>query len=132
MREELRWRDNHLEDQIKKRENTLAITLQQRDEEWREELAKKDRLLRVEFKKREKAFINEQLKRDYELLKIQEMKEKEMEQNMLQKADAFGYLYKEYQKEIRATIQKRDEEMEASPSYREKCGLRAWTWSTLT
>ena len=39
---------------------------------------------------------------------------------MLQKADAFGYLYKEHQKEIRATIQNRDEEMEASLNYREK------------
>ena len=39
---------------------------------------------------------------------------------MLQKAKAFRYLYKEHQKEIRATIQKRDEELEASLNYREK------------
>ena len=39
---------------------------------------------------------------------------------MLQKADVFGYLYKEHQKKIRATIQKRDEEMEASLNYKEK------------
>ena len=44
---------------------------------------------------------------------------------MLQKADAFGYLYKEHQKGIRATIQKRDEKMEASLNYREKL----WTES---
>ena len=31
-----------------------------------------------------------------------------------------GYLYKEHQKEIRTTIQKRDEEMEASLNYGEK------------
>ena len=43
-----------------------------------------------------------------------------MEHNLLQKVDAFGYLYKEHKKEIRATIQKRDEEMEASLNYREK------------
>ena len=43
-----------------------------------------------------------------------------MEQNMLQKANAFEYLYKEHQKEIRVTIQKRDEEMEASLNYKEK------------
>ena len=43
-----------------------------------------------------------------------------MEQNLLQKTDAFGYLYKEHRKEIRATIQKRNEEMEASLNYREK------------
>ena len=48
-----------------------------------------------------------------------------MEQKMLQKADAFGYLYKEQHKEIRVTIQKRDEEMEASLNYREKL----WTES---
>ena len=38
------------------------------------------------------------------------MKEREdaMEQNMLQKADAFGYLYKEHQKETRLLIERRD------------------------
>ena len=46
-----------------------------------------------------------------ELIKLMEVREKEMEQNLLQKAEAFGYLYKEHQKEIRATIQKRDEEL---------------------
>ena len=46
---------------------------------------------------RERTFINDQLKRGQELLKILEIKEKEMEQNMLQKADVFGYLYKEHQ-----------------------------------
>ena len=44
---------------------------------------------------------------------------------MLQKEEAFGYLYKEHQKEIRATIQKRDEELEASLNYMEKL----WTES---
>ena len=48
-----------------------------------------------------------------------------MEQNILQKAEAFGYLYKEHQKEIRVTLQMRDEEMEASLNYREKL----WTKS---
>ena len=65
--------------------------------------------MRAEFRVREKKFINEQLKRDHELLSILEVREKEMEKNMLQKVDAFGYLYKEHQKEIRVTIQKRDE-----------------------
>ena len=48
-----------------------------------------------------------------------------MEQNMLQKSDAFGYLYKEHQKEIRLLIEKRDKEMEATLNYREKL----WTKS---
>ena len=48
-----------------------------------------------------------------------------MEQNMLQKEDAFGNLYKEHQKEIRLLIEKRDKEMEANLNYREKL----WTES---
>ena len=48
-----------------------------------------------------------------------------MEKNWLKKADAFGFLYKEHQKEIRATIHRRDEEMEDSLNYREKL----WTES---
>ena len=54
-----------------------------------------------------------------------EERENEMEKNLLQKADVFGYLYKAHQKEIRDTIQKRDEEMESSLNYREKL----WTKS---
>ena len=46
-----------------------------------------------------------------------------MEKNLLQKADAFWYLYKEHQKEIRLLIEKRDKEMEGTLNYREKC----WT-----
>ena len=48
-----------------------------------------------------------------------------MEQNMLQKVDAFGHLYKEHQKEIRLLIEKRDKEMEATLNYRENYGQRA-------
>ena len=48
-----------------------------------------------------------------------------MEKNMLQKADAFEYLYKEHQKEIRALIEKMDKELEGTLNYREKC----WTES---
>ena len=43
-----------------------------------------------------------------------------MENNMLQKENAFGYLYKEYHKEIKLLIEKRDKEMEATFNYREK------------
>ena len=44
------------------------------------------------------------------------MKEMEeaMEKNMLQKADSFGYLYKENQKEIKALIKKWDKELEGT------------------
>ena len=69
--------------------------------------------------------MNEQIKRDEDLLQMLEEKEKTMEKNLLQKVDAFGYRYKEHQKEIRATIQRRDEEMEASLNYREKLWIES-------
>ena len=59
------------------------------------------------------------------MIKLMEVREKEMEQNLLQKAKAFRYLYKEHQKEIRETIQKRDEELESIRNCREKL----WTES---
>ena len=51
------------------------------------------------------------------------MKEMEdaMEKNLLQKADAFGYLYKEHHKERRDLIEKRDKELEGTLNYREEC-----------
>ena len=52
--------------------------------------------MRVALKEREKAFVQDQMKRDQELNKLMEVREKEMEQNLLQKAEAFGYLYKEH------------------------------------
>ena len=48
-----------------------------------------------------------------------------MEHNLLQKVDAFGYLYMEHQKEIRATIQRRVEELDASLNN----GENLWTES---
>ena len=75
-------------------------------------MARRDQALRAELKEREKAFVNDQLMRDQELIKIMEVREKQMEKNLLHKAEAFGYLYKEYQKDIKAFIQKRDEELE--------------------
>ena len=44
-----------------------------------------------------------------------------MEKNLLQNVDAFGYLYKEHQKEIRLLIEKMDKEMKGTLNYREKC-----------
>ena len=51
---------------------------------------------KVELKERERVFLNNQVMRDQELTKIMEVKEKEMEQNLLHKSEAFGYLYKEH------------------------------------
>ena len=78
-----------------------------------------------ELKTREKAFISDQLKRDSELLKIMKKREDAREKNQMQKAYAFGYLYKEHQKEIKLLIEKRDKDMEATLNYREKL----WTKS---
>ena len=48
-----------------------------------------------------------------------------MEKNLLHKADAFGYLYKEHQKEIRLLIEKRDKEMVGTLNYMEKCWIKS-------
>ena len=55
------------------------------------------------------------------------MKEREdaTELNLLHKANAFGYLYKEHQKDIRLLIGKMNKEIETTINYREKC----WTKS---
>ena len=55
---------------------------------------------------------------------LEEM-EKEIEKNLLQKADTFGYLYKAHKKEIIDTIKQRYEEMEASQNYREKLWIES-------
>ena len=81
--------------------------------------------MKTELKERERAFVNDQLMRDQELIKLIEVREKEMEQNLLHKAEAFGYLYKEHQKEIKVTIQNRNEDLESTLNYREKL----WTES---
>ena len=60
-----------------------------------------------------------------ELIKMMEVKEMEMEQNMLQKAEAFEYLYKEHHKDIRVAIQNRDEKLESILNYKGKL----WTKS---
>ena len=78
-----------------------------------------------EIRAREDVFLSYKLMRDSELLKIMKEKEDAMEKNLLQKADAFGFLYKEHQKEIRAQIKKMDKELEGTLNYREKC----WTES---
>ena len=59
--------------------------------------------------------------RDSELIKIMKEIEDATEKNLLQKVDAFGYLYKEHHKEIRLLIEKRDTELEGTLNYREKC-----------
>ena len=111
--------------ELKRRNQNLEEALTQRDEEWKSRWETRERELSEELKAREDAFISDQLRRDSELIKIMKEIEDAMENNLLQKADAFGYLYKEHQKEIRLMIDKRDKEMEGTLNYREKC----WTES---
>ena len=91
----------------------------------RRRLETREKELSEELRAREDAFLSDQLRKDSKLLKIMKEIEDAMEQNMPQKADAFGYLYKEHQKEIRLLIERRDKEMEATLNYKEKL----WTES---
>ena len=81
--------------------------------------------LSEELRAREDAFLLDQLKRDSEILKIMKEREDVMAKNLLQKVDAFEYLYKEHQKELRTLIEQRDKELEGTLTYKEKC----WTES---
>ena len=54
-----------------------------------------------------------------------------MEKTLMQKADAFGYLYKEHQKEIKLLIEKMDKEMRQPSTTGKSYGLRAYIWSTI-
>ena len=113
MNAELRIKDHNLEEALK-----------QRDEEWKSiwEIIREIELSE-EVRAREDAFISYHLRRDSEQIKTMKERENSMEKNFLQKAGAFGYLYKEHQKEIRLLIEKRNKEMEGTLNYREKC----WT-----
>ena len=61
--------------------------------------------LSKELRAREDSFLSDQLRRDSKLLKIMKEREDAMQQNMLQKAYAFSYLYNEHQKEISLIIE---------------------------
>ena len=114
MRQEMDERDNHLklqlqlgdeymEAELKMRDQNLEEALKQRDEKWKSRWEIREQELRA----REDAFLSYQPRKDSELLKIMKEMEDAMEKNLLEKADAFGYLYKEHQKEIRALIEKK-------------------------
>ena len=107
------------------RDHNLEKALKWRDEERKSRWETRERELSEELKAREDAFISDQLKRDGELIKIMKEREDSMKKNLLQKAYAFRYLYKENHKEIRLLIEKMDKEMKDTLNYREKC----WTES---
>ena len=94
--------------ELKMRDRNLEEALKQRDEEWKSRWELREQELSTELKARKDAFLFDQLRRDSELIKTMKEREDAMEKNLLHKADAFGYLYKEHQKEIRTIIEKRD------------------------
>ena len=120
---QLQPRDEYMDIELIIRDHNLEEALKQRDEEWKSIWETRERELSGELKARD--FISNQLKRDSELIKIMKKREDAMEKNLLQKVDAFGYLYKEHQKEIRLLIEKMDKEIEGTLSYGENC----WTES---
>ena len=111
--------------ELRRRDQNLEEALKQRDEEWKSIWETRERELSEELKAREDAFLSDQLRRDSELIKIMKEREDAMEQNLLQKADTFGYMYKEHQKEIRILIEKMDKEMEVTLNYRGKCWIES-------
>ena len=111
--------------ELRRRDQSLEEALKRRDEKWKSRWEIRERELSEELRAREDAFISDQIRRDSELIKITKEREDAMEKNWLQKADAFGYVYKEHQKEIRLLMEKRDKEIEGTLNYREKC----WTES---
>ena len=118
---QLQLRDEYMDAELRRRDQNLEEALKQRDEEWKSRGETRERELSEELRAREDAFISYQLRRDSELVKIMKEMEDAMEKNLLHKADAFRYLYKEYQKERRLLIEKRDKEIEGTLNYREKC-----------
>ena len=76
----------------------MEEALRQRDEEWKSIWELREQELSAELKAKEDVFLFDQLIRDSELIKIMKEREDAMEKNLLQKANAFGYLYKEHHK----------------------------------
>ena len=106
--------------ELKMRDHNLEEALRRRDEEWKSRWELREQEPSTELKAREKAFLFNRLRRDSELIKIMKEREDAMEKNLLHKANAFGYLYKEHQKEIRTLIEKRDKGLEGTLNCREK------------
>ena len=120
---QLQLKDEYIDVELKRRDQNLEEALRLRDEEWKSRWEIRVRELSEELRAIEDAFLLEQLRRESEFFKIMKERVDAMENNMLQKA--FGYFYKEHQKEIRLLIEKRDKEIEGTLNYREKC----WTES---
>ena len=92
--------------ELKRRDQNLEEKLRLKYEEWKSIWEIREEELSEELKAREDAFISDQLRRDSELIKIMKEMEDVTKKNLLLKADAFGYLYKEHHKEIRLLREK--------------------------
>ena len=118
---QLQLRNEYMDAELKRIDHDLEKALRLRDEEWKRRWEIKEQEVSEELKAREDAFISDQLKIDRELIKIMKKMEDAMEKNLLQKANAFGYMYKEHHNKIRLLIEKRDKELEGTLNYKEKC-----------
>ena len=112
---QLQLRDEYMEVELKRRDQYMEEALKQRDEEWKSIWERREHELSEELRAREDAFLSYYLRRDSELLKIMKEGEDAMEKNLLQKVDAFRYLYKEHQKEIRTLIEKKGQRIGGNP-----------------
>ena len=88
-------REEFLEAKFKRKEQLLKQTLRQREEGMKEEMKKREKEFGEKMKASLEAFYNNQFKRDEEVLTILRKRKAEKESNMLNKIEAFKYLYKE-------------------------------------
>ena len=114
---EQRWekqqqiREEFLEDEFRRKEQLFEHTLRQREEELREEMNIREKEMGEKMKASLEAFYNNQFRRDEEVLAILKKREVEMEGNMIQKIQAFKYLYKEHFKEFGKLMKESDKEL---------------------
>ena len=87
---QLQLRDEYLDAELKRKHQNLEGALKLRNEEWKSRWETRERELSEELRAREDAFLL------YQLIKIMKESKDAMEKNLLHKADAFGYLYKEH------------------------------------
>ena len=101
---QLQLRDEYMDAELRRRDQNLEDALKQRDKEWKSKLEMREKELSEELRARENTFLSDWLKIESELLNIMKEREDAMEKNMMQKLNAFGYLYKEHHKEIKLLI----------------------------
>ena len=114
------FREEFLQAEFRRNEQLFEHTLKQREEEWREEKTRREKEMGEKMKASLEAFYNNQFRRDEEVLTILKKREAEMEGNMLQKIQAFKYMYKEQFKEFGKSMKDIDKYLKDNDAYRRK------------